>query len=180
MDATVAAGWIGLGGAVVGAGAAVLGGVVQQRLQAKSTQADRREERGHLAGEKALAELYQLRRHLLACVGTAGVPDECEPWRDIARRYLDSAELAVLLLPSSTPAGGRAMEVLLLAERFELAGQDRRRQLRWIGYCVSRAIRILSAHRGGDEIPEVGLHRLRSIVQEHDSRYEPWDGGDWD
>jgi hypothetical protein len=177
MDATVAAGWIGLGGAAVGASAALLGGWIQQVHQARTARAELRDQRGYEAARTALAELYVLRQHVHACEGSS-VPPEREPWRKIASDHLDAAELAVLLIPNVSKARGEALGALLLAERFELAGRERWAQLGWIRECAAAAIVILSTHMRGDPVAHVPLTRLQQIVDDHDSRYEPWDGGD--
>ncbi|MFD9618488.1 hypothetical protein ACFWB2_14630 [Streptomyces virginiae] len=178
MEAETLAGLIGFGGAVVGAGGALLGAWLQQRHQAKIAKDERLEARGYTAGEKALAELYQLRQHLVES-GVAGeVPPERQPWRFIAVTHLDEAELAVMLMPRAPLVHERVIEVLNLAKRFELAGQHRHRQVGWIKSCVASAIDMLSAHLRGDPVPEIGLDRLRTLTREHDSRSEPWDGED--
>ncbi|MFE7183153.1 nitroreductase family protein [Streptomyces erythrochromogenes] len=171
-------GLIGFGGAVVGAGGALMGAWLQQHHQAKTAKNERMEARGYSAGEKALAELYQLRQHLVES-GVAGeVPPERQPWRFIAVTHLDEAELAVMLMPGAPLIHERVVEVLVLAKRFELAGQDRQRQIRWIKHCTASAIDMLSAHMRGEPIPEIGLERLQTRARDHDSRFEPWDGGE--
>ncbi|MDX3233222.1 hypothetical protein [Streptomyces sp. ME19-01-6] len=178
MEAETLAGLIGFGGAVVGAGGALLGAWLQQHHQAKTAKNERLEARGYTAGEKALAELYQLRQHLVES-GVAGeVPQERQPWRFIAVTHLDEAELAVMLMPRAPLVHERVVEVLILAKRFELAGQHRHQQIRWIKGCVASAIDILSAHMRGEPVPEIGLDRFRTRAREHDSRFEPWNGGD--
>jgi Na+/glutamate symporter len=69
MDATVAAGWIGAGaalvGAVVGAGGAIVGGWFQHRQQTKADQQKVIDERRQAAGNKALTQMFALRSHIL-------------------------------------------------------------------------------------------------------------------
>lgn len=178
MEAETLVGLIGFGGAVVGAGGALLGGWLQQRHQAKTARHERLEARGYAAGEQALAELYQLRQHLVECGVAGNVPQERQPWRFIAVTHLDEAELAVMLMPSAPLVHARVVEVLILAKRFELAGQHRQRQVQWMKHCVVAAIDMLSAHMRGEPIPEIGLERYRTRAREHDSRFEPYDGGD--
>lgn len=178
MQAEVSAGLIGLVGAVVGAGGALLGGWLQQRHQAKLAKDERLDERGYTAGETALGELYQLRQHLIES-GVAGpVPQDRQPWRFIAVNHLDAAEMAVMLMPNAPAVHDRVVEVLNVAKRYELAGQHRHQQIRWLTACVGSAIDMLSAHMRADPVPEIGVRRFRDQVREHDNRFEPWDGGD--
>ncbi|WP_326658804.1 hypothetical protein [Streptomyces canus] len=178
VESETLAGLIGFGGAVVGAGGALLGAWLQQHHAAKTARNERLDARGYAAGEKALSELYQLRQHLVEC-GVAGeVPQERQPWRFIAITHLDEAELAVMLMPGARLVHDRVVEVLVLGKRFELAGQHRHRQVQWMKHCTTAAIDLLSAHMRGEPVPEIGLERYRNRAREHDSRFEPYDGGD--
>lgn len=180
MEAEVSAGWIGLIGASVGAGGALLGGWLQQRHQAKVTReqqeaarADLLEERGRAAGEKALSELYALRRYLQDCK-TRPVPEERQPWRVKARAFIDEAELAVMLMPNAKEvqtriecAAGMIIETLRIG-REEARQITDREHITHVYRCLAGtrdAIRALSAFMRGDPLPNPGRH-LRMHMEE--------------
>jgi hypothetical protein len=170
-------GLIGFGGAVVGAGGALLGGWLQQRHQAtvlreqqEAARAGLLEERGRAAGEKALSELYSLRRHLTDCE-LRPVPEERQPWRGIARSFIDDAELAVMLMPNAaevqsriTDAAGLITETLMIRreEARELTDGAHRTHIHRCLAGTLEAIGVLSAFMRGDPLPEPGR-----LVREH-------------
>ncbi|MFJ9869829.1 hypothetical protein [Streptomyces sp. NPDC101165] len=180
MEAEVSAGLIGLVGAVVGAGGALLGGWLQQRHQTKVTReqqaaarASLLEERGRAAGEKALSELYALRRHLKDCE-LRPVAEERQPWRVIARAFIDDAELAVMLMPKAgevqsriADAAGLITETLVIGRDEARAMTDREHRTH-IHRCLAgtlEAIEALSAFMRGDALPEPGRLLHRHITQ---------------
>ncbi|MFF3377779.1 hypothetical protein ACFYXF_33090 [Streptomyces sp. NPDC002680] len=171
MQAETLAGLIGFGGAVVGAGGALLGGWLQQRYQADIVVRERQNARGYAAGEKALLELAQLRQHLIACTVMGDVSAEHQPWRLIAIRHLDNAEVAILLIPNASVIRERLIKALYCARRFELAGQHRPEQVAWIKACSSNAIDMLASRLRGDAIPALGLEAIREKVRRNDAAY---------
>lgn len=76
MDADLAVGWIGLGGAAIGAGAAILGGWLQQKAQAKTAKLERQEGYSRNAAETALNELLLLQRNILAALAAEGYDEQ--------------------------------------------------------------------------------------------------------
>ncbi|MFG1806212.1 hypothetical protein [Streptomyces sp. NPDC049040] len=183
MQTETLAGLIGFGGAVVGAGGALLGGWLQQRHQARVTreqQAAARaallEERGRAAGEKALSALYALRRHLNDCASRP-VPEERQPWRVIARAFIDDAELAVMLMPHAAQVQSRIADAAGLITETLVIGREEARQMTdrehisHIHRCLAgtlEAIQALSAFMRADPLPEPGplLRRHLSRDQE--------------
>ncbi|MET9510772.1 hypothetical protein ABZX62_20320 [Streptomyces flavidovirens] len=154
MDPNVASGLIGFGGAVVGAGAALLGGLLQHRYQAKTTAAERTQEYGRAAGEKALTELYALRRHMIEC-GMADIPEARQPWQYIAKTHMDEAELAVMLMPKAQKVQDRISEVMGAgSQQMTTSGGDRVRQTTVGRGMALEAIDILSAYMRGDALPK--------------------------
>ncbi|MEU0844803.1 hypothetical protein ABZ370_35765 [Streptomyces sp. NPDC005962] len=180
MEAETLAGLFGFGGAVVGAGGALLGGWLQQRHQAKVTReqqeaarADLLEERGRAAGEKALSELYALRRYLQDCK-TRPVPEERQPWRVKTRAFIDEAELAVMLMPNAREVQARIGEAADLIIDTLTIGREEARQMTdqehitHVHRCLGGtrdAIAALSAFMRGDPLPKPGRH-LRMYIEE--------------
>ncbi|MFF3934381.1 hypothetical protein [Streptomyces hirsutus] len=180
MQIEILVGLIGFSGAVVGAGGALLGGWLQQRHQVAVAQEQQEaaragllEERGRAAGEKALSELYALRRHLKDCE-LRPVPEERQPWRGIARGFIDEAELAVMLMPNAaevqsriTDAAGLITETLVIG-REEARQMTDREHVQHVHRCLVgtlEAIGALSAFMRGDPLPEPGRLLSRYIAQ---------------
>lgn len=115
MDATVAAGWIGAGaglvGAVVGAGGAIVGGWFQHRQQTRTDRQKQIDERGHDAGNKALTEMFALRRHILLW-GPGLDPGSRASWLRTGREMADQAEIAAKLIPQAGEVRTRMEEAL--------------------------------------------------------------------
>lgn len=181
MQTEILVGLIGFSGAVVGAGGALLGGWFQQKHQAaamreqqKAARASLLEERGRAAGEKALSELYALRRHLNECE-LRPVPEERQPWRGIARGFTDEAELAVMLMPNAGEVQSRITEAAGLITETLIIGREEARQMTdrehrtHIHKCLAgtlEAIGALSAFMRGDPLPEPG-RLLRRHLEQH-------------
>ncbi|MET9410827.1 hypothetical protein ABZX90_34465 [Streptomyces sp. NPDC002935] len=180
MEAETSVALIGFGGAVVGAGGALLGGWLQQRHQATVTREQQEaaragllEERGRAAGEKALYELYALRRHLKDCK-LRPVSEERQPWRPIARAFIDDAELAVRLMPNAREVQSRITDAAGLITETLVIGRDEAREMTdpehrtHISRCLAgtlEAIEALSAFMRGDPLPEPGRLLRRHIAQ---------------
>jgi hypothetical protein len=157
-------GWIGLGGATIGAGAAILGGWIQQRQQVKTDRQKLIEERGQTAGHEALAVLYALRRHIASW--DPGLDAEGrEAWVLSGQEMADEADMAVGLVPESREIRVR-MEEALSVVRSRL-GQDRLRttsEAYSTAILTTHAIDILQTFlRGGEPLPPRSLQveRLR-------------------
>ncbi|MGW7261523.1 hypothetical protein [Streptomyces sp. NPDC054834] len=180
MDGEVVSGLIGLGGALIGGGVSVWATKVTQRQQAKERlqQAEEErskliEERGRAAGEKALTELYALRRHLVECA-QAEIPDDHQPWRKIAKDHMDEAELAVGLMPQASEVRGRIEEVLGITflHMFRSSG-DTAREVVHARSGATEAIDILSAYMRGDPLPEISgtVRRYREHAAHSEAMY---------
>lgn len=183
MQTEMWVGLIGFGGAVVGAGGALVGGWLQQRHQAtvlreqqEAARTGLLEERGRAAGEKALSELYALRRHLKDCE-LRPVPAELQPWRGIARTFIDDAELAVMLMPNAAQVQSRVADAARLITETLMIGRDEARMMTdgehrtHVNLCLAgtlEAIGVLSAFMRGDPLP--GRGRLVSRHLERNQR----------
>jgi hypothetical protein len=149
-------GLIGFGGAVVGAGGALLGGLLQSRLQAKGTRAQRIEDRAREAGNNALSELLVLRRLVTENVLT-NLDEEQPEWRLTAQLHMDAAEMALLLMPGAEAVRGRVVKALGLAER-ALAFAARAElglhvEKLHLYNCSNEAIQVVGAFLRGDQLP---------------------------
>ncbi|MFD8472034.1 hypothetical protein ACFV2E_08255 [Streptomyces globisporus] len=161
MEPETLAAVFGLGGTLVGAGASVWATIVSQRHQARTAVTQRTEDRGRAAGEKALEELYTLRRFMTEFTA-ARAREEGQPWRLTAKRHFDEAELAVMLMPNAREVQNRIEEVMGIAGATLMVGQkhaqatDGMELIREIRHCRSlavEAIQILSAYMRGDALP---------------------------
>ncbi|MEU1596191.1 hypothetical protein ABZ468_25865 [Streptomyces sp. NPDC005708] len=96
MSTEVLVGVIGLCGALVGAAAAFVGVVYQQKQQVKLAQAERRDALAQLAVDTIMTELEELRRLVWSVSGDAEEPPEFRPQ---LVRHIDVIRLGVLRLP---------------------------------------------------------------------------------
>ncbi|MFI5979175.1 hypothetical protein [Streptomyces sp. NPDC051452] len=168
MDGEVLSGLIGLGGALIGGAVSVWATVATQKQQAQESYRQQREEqhklieqRGREAGEKALTELYALRRHLVECTQD-NIPEDHQPWRKIAKDHMDEAELAVGLMPQASEVRERIEEVLEAAfiHMVRSSGEVDREVLH-AKRGATEAIDILSAYMRGDRLPEASAWAMR-------------------
>ncbi|WNE95549.1 hypothetical protein PS467_09455 [Streptomyces luomodiensis] len=118
MEAETLAGLFGFVGTLVGAGVSLWATVITQRQQAEAT-ADRREEaratliaeRSRAAGEKALSELYDLRRHISQRQRDLASEDR-KLWIRAGEALADQAELEAGLMPQAEEVRTRFREAL--------------------------------------------------------------------
>lgn len=160
MQPEVLAGLIGFGGAVVGAGGALLGGWFQQRHQAALTREDRQvaraglvEERGRAAADGALAELHALRRHVMR--REQGVaPDEELEWLRTVEEHVDQAAMASGLIPEADEMRTRVRDALDVVYTSALAERRKARRSSFASRsAVEHVIEVLSAYKRGDDLP---------------------------
>ncbi|WP_328581942.1 hypothetical protein [Streptomyces sp. NBC_00370] len=157
MDTQTLAGVFGLGGTVVGVGGTLLGGIVQQRHQARTAREERAEarageveSRGRVVAEKALAELYELRRHALTWkVGMS--PDERNQWVKTANTMADDAELNVALIPAADALRERLQDALSVARKsFFVDAYESEHEPYMSEFDAGHSIALLSAYMRGD------------------------------
>lgn len=117
MDATVAAGWIGglasLGGAIVGAAGALLGGWLQHRQQEQTAIKERQELYSRSAGEATLNHLLQLHRSISVVLSQWDVGADNSRWTEARQPHLQEFEMSLHLIPSEE-LRSRLMEVVTL------------------------------------------------------------------
>lgn len=161
-------GLIGFGGAVVGAGGALLGGWFQQRYQTKAARSQRVEERAREAGNNALTELLVLRRLVTENVH-ANLDEEMPNWRKVAERHMDAAEMALLLMPQAEEVRARVVKALNLAERAlafaARTAQGLNMEKLHLYNCSNEAIQVVSAFMRDDPLPEPSRW-MRSIEED--------------
>ncbi|WNE95551.1 hypothetical protein PS467_09465 [Streptomyces luomodiensis] len=171
MEAEVSAGWIGLIGASVGAGGALLGGWFQQRHLAKMAREQREdarndlmEERGRAAADKALAVLYTLRSHILTWkTGWSAV--ERVHWVQEGHTYTDDAELNTALIPKATELRKRFRDALGAIRRSMFVDAHEARNEPYLSeFDTEHAIELLSAYMRGDDLPQPTLREERAGV----------------
>lgn len=176
----------GLGGAAIGAGGALLGGWLQQRHQAKLDREQRREaraglveERGRAAAEKALSELYLLRRH----ISTWKVDLNAEgknAWFHSSITHADEAELNAALIPEASELRERfrdAMDAARMSMQIDAWESEHEPYLSESD--TQHAITLLSAYMRGDSLPaptrreeRASLERsMRREVETEDDRH---------
>ncbi|MFD8072170.1 hypothetical protein ACFV3E_05905 [Streptomyces sp. NPDC059718] len=176
MEAETLAGLIGFGGAVVGAGGALLGAWLQQHHQAKAEKAARIEERARAAGDKALSELYALRRHVMEC-NSEEIPESRQPWLKIAEHHMDAAEMAVGLMPQAEQVREQVKETFLLASTAAsyavMLNESPAAQCAPLRWAASEGITVLSAYMRGDPIPPPSrrVENLRKMVRDYHARH---------
>ncbi|MFJ8787042.1 hypothetical protein [Streptomyces sp. NPDC102476] len=172
MEPEVVAALWGFGGAIAGAGGAFLGTWVQQRHQTNMEQVRRTEargdlleERGRSAADKALTELYALRRH----VGTWTVGLSAEgrnQWYQTGHDHTDHTELNAALIPEGGELRQRlrdAMEVVRTSMHVDAWESEHEPHLSLTD--TQQAIEILSAYMRGDALPSPSLREERETAQ---------------
>ncbi|NUP43259.1 MAG: hypothetical protein HOY76_41140 [Streptomyces sp.] len=166
-------GLIGLGGAVVGVGGTLLGGWLQHRQQAQTAREERAEarsseaeSRGREVADKALSELYALRRHALAWkVGMSAA--ERNEWLGKAHTMADEAELHTALIPGADTLRVRVGDALSVvrASFFQDADEAEHEADLCVadtGHCID----LLSAYMRGDAaLPEPTRREERRAIE---------------
>jgi hypothetical protein len=180
MEPEVVAALWGFGGAAMGAGGAFLGTWVQQRHQAEMEQkrrddarADLLEERGRAAAEKALTELYDLRRHV--STWKAGMSaEERNQWYQTGYDHTYSAELNAALIPEANELRERlrdALEVVRTSMNVDAWQSEHEPYLSH--FDAEHSIALLSAYIRGDSLPTPTSREKRETTQ-REMREEGW------
>ncbi|MEU8556016.1 hypothetical protein AB0C80_18770 [Streptomyces anthocyanicus] len=172
MQTETLVGLIGFGGAVVGAGGALLGGWLQQRHQVKAARAERREERRYTAGQTALGMLIRIRH---AAANRAEDEESEAAWTAELIEWSTSFDAALLLIADGDEMRERVFEVVRHLGYYDRLGQNHREANDWIDAACGEAINLLSAYLREDPLPSrsvtyrerqarVDAHILRSSL----------------
>jgi len=163
MSAEVTAAWIGglagLGGAVVGAGSALLGGWLQQRHAAKTALEERREGYSRAAQETTLSELLQLQQSVMDFLAEHERATEGEIAELVNRvvRHTHAARASGMLLLGTPDLLRRLDEVFrVLAGSSRIPQEPNRRVPSLIESYLTgseEGLAILSAFMRGEELP---------------------------
>ncbi|WP_413757197.1 hypothetical protein [Streptomyces sp. MMBL 11-3] len=173
METQTLVGLIGLGGAVVGVGGTLLGGLIQQRYQVRmareeraEAQAREAESRGRDVARQALAELYKLRQHALTWqVGMSS--DERNQWVKTANAIADEAELNAALIPDADALRERLQDALSVTRTsFSVDAHEAEHEPYMSEFDTGHCIALLSAYMRGDEaLPTPTLRERRERAQ---------------
>ncbi|WP_333772378.1 hypothetical protein [Streptomyces sp. IBSBF 3136] len=163
MSAEVTAAWIGglagLGGALVGAGSALLGGWLQQRHAAKTARRERQEGYSRAAQETTLSELLQLQQSVMDFLGEHERATEGEIIELVNRvvRHTHAARASGMLILGTPDLVRRLDEVFrLLAASSQIHQEPDQRIPRLIEFYLSgseEGLAILSAFMRGEDLP---------------------------
>ncbi|WP_328450004.1 hypothetical protein OG780_19735 [Streptomyces sp. NBC_00386] len=150
MQTETLVGLIGLGGAVIGAGGAVFGGWLQQRHQANTAKAERREGRRYAAGQTALEMLIRLRQ---AAANRTDTPESESAWTDAFIDWTVTFDAALHVVPDGDQMREQVFEVVRLIGYYEALGQTRQESNLWIDALCREAVAVLSAFLREDPLP---------------------------
>ncbi|WP_406516757.1 hypothetical protein [Streptomyces sp. NBC_00134] len=179
MDVQTLTGLFGLGGTVVGVGGTLLGGLIQQRHQVRTTREERAEaraseveSRGRGVAEKALTELYGLRRHAMTWkVGMSS--DERNQWVKIAHAMADDSELNAALIPGADELRERLQDALSAARKsFFVDAFESEHEAYMAEFDTGHSIALLSAYMRGDHALPIPTLRERREGAEREARQD--------
>ncbi|WP_432131267.1 hypothetical protein [Streptomyces tendae] len=161
----------GLGGAAIGAGGALLGGWLQQRHQVKLDREQREqaragvlEERGRTAADKALGELYALRRHISTWKGAFSTEEQNE-WFQTGYSLADVAELNAALIPEADELRERLQDALESARDSLHADAWYSEHEPYLSASdTEHTIALLSAYMRGDYLPPMTAREERASL----------------
>jgi len=166
VQAEVSAGLIGLAGAVIGAGGALLGGWLQQRHQAQTAKAERWEERRYTAGQAALDMLIRFRH---ATASRINDDEGVDAWTEAFVEWSVTFDAALYVVPDGDEMRKRVFGIMGVAGYYEDLGQNHSEAALWIDALCREAIGVLSAFLREEPLPEPSRSFLdqREMVGAH-------------
>ncbi|WP_328939204.1 hypothetical protein OG288_36900 [Streptomyces tauricus] len=172
MQTETLVGLSGFGGALVGAGGALLGGWLQQRLQAKTAKAERREERRYTAGQTALDMLIRLRQ------ATASRTEDQEgedAWADAFVDWTVTFDAALYVVPDGDQMREQVFQIMRLIGFYEALGQTHQESNLWIDSLCKEAIEVLAAFLREEPLPRFSRFFLdqQGMVEAHRRSHTP-------
>ncbi|WP_438303341.1 hypothetical protein ACSHXN_17975 [Streptomyces sp. HUAS TT11] len=153
MNQEVATALIGLGGAVLGAGATSITTWLSFRHQRRTAKEARLHEVGRLATDTALSKLIELQDLVEASAASSGASrDDREPWERTARMHFRDINLALLRIPSDA-VHERLAPTLALAKQYRYAGPRHFHYLHHVQKVSQDMINVLSAYIRDAKLP---------------------------
>ncbi|MFF5023829.1 hypothetical protein ACFY2J_06160 [Streptomyces collinus] len=153
MNQEVATALIGLGGAILGAGATSITTWLSFRHQRRTAKEARLHEVGRLATDTALAKLIELQDLIAASATSASaLRDDREPWEGTAAVHFRDIKLALLRIPSDA-VHERLTPTLTLAKQYRYTGPRHFHYLRHVQATSEDMINVLSAYVRGAKLP---------------------------
>ncbi|MFI5979176.1 hypothetical protein [Streptomyces sp. NPDC051452] len=151
MQAETLAGLMGLAGAVVGAGGALLGGYLQQHHQAKTAKEQRRDERRYTAGQAALEMLIRFRH---ASMKRTEDVDSALAFSEALVEFVTTFDAALYVVPDGDEMRRRVLGTIGLAAGYMEPHHPNSEDKSWIDTCCKEAIGVLSAFLREEPLPE--------------------------
>lgn len=166
MQTETLVGLIGFGGAVVGAGGALLGGWLQQRHQARIAKQERREERRLASGQAALDMLIRLRQ---ATASRTQNPESEDAWTGAFVDWTVTFDAALYVVPDGEEMREQVFEIVRLIGYYEELGQTHQEANLWIDALCREALAVLSAFLREEPLPNPSRFFLdqQEMVEAH-------------
>ncbi|MEU6651296.1 hypothetical protein ABZ904_18085 [Streptomyces sp. NPDC046900] len=173
MQAETLAGLMGLAGAVVGAGGALLGGWLQQQHQAKTAKEQRRDERRYTAGQAALEMLIRFRHASMRRTEDA---DSALAFSEALVEFVTTFDAALYVVSHGDEMRRRVLGIIGLAAAYMEPSRPNSEDKGWVDTCCKEAVGVLSAFLREEPLPEPSQYFLeqREIARARDrARSEP-------
>jgi hypothetical protein len=166
VNTDLAVGWIGLGGAAIGAGAAILGGWLQQRQQAKADREQRREERRYSNGQTALEMLIRFRE---ANMRRTEDPESMRDFTEALVEFVMAFDAALYVVSDGGEMRSRVMRIMGVAADSIDLGPAHQESKTWTHAMFTEAICVLSAFLREEPLPKPSREFLevRQTVRAH-------------
>ncbi|MGY6025178.1 hypothetical protein [Streptomyces spinosirectus] len=153
MNEEVATALIGLGGAVLGAGATSITTWMSFRHQRRIAKEVRLHDVGRLATDTALAKLIELQDLIAASAASSRASrDDREPWERAALMHFRDISLSLLRIPSDA-VHERLNPTLALAKQYRYAGSRHFHYLRHVQAMSEDMINVLSSYIRDAKLP---------------------------
>lgn len=167
MNQEVATALIGLGGAVLGAGATSITTWLSFRHQRRTAKEARLHEVGRLATDTALAKLIELQDLVEASATSSRASrEDREPWERTAAVHFRDINLALLRIPSDA-VHERLIPTLALAKQYRYTGPRHFHYLRHVRTISEEMVNVLSAYVRDAKLPlpQEGVAAARLSVE---------------
>ncbi|QHA04602.1 hypothetical protein GQF42_16045 [Streptomyces broussonetiae] len=151
MQTETLVGLIGFGGAVVGAGGALLGGWLQQHYQDKAAKELRRDERRYATGQTALEMLIRFRHASMKRTEDA---DSDLAFSEALVEFVTTFDAALYVVPGGDEMRRRVLGTIGLAAAYMEPRRPNSEDKSWIDTCCKEAIGVLSAFLREEPLPE--------------------------